>query len=1029
MRNRFLLPFLAALVAVVGVLPAQYVERFDCGRAGWTPDGAGATMKHGRSAAPENGGLLEVRALGAGDTVFISRPGLNLNGSTFFEFAMEVEAPFLAPGEELPITAVAYSPGPTLTMFGGGIPPIVGPDRQILRAAFPGGFRQPTIVRLDLRFGGAADPLANTDVLQIDWVAVTNDPLFVPASQDTADCGAATFVTFDCSLEGWAGNPNLDAAWEDRSGGKAILTFPGNPPANAQFNPPTLPLSVDVTATPWMLVKQKVTGTGAPASRSSMLLNTVSQGAPGVPGWAESDPNIHIFLPAYFTGTVDITEIRFVQGAGPGVNWPATELEVDYIAFAAQEGAFPVQDTTPCPADYVQTFDCGIDGWVPDGTGVALKHGRSAAPENSGRMELRPTPGSGGTAVQVARQNIFVNGSQNFEFAMRVQAPFLAVGEELPITAVAYSPGPTLTMFGGGVPSIVGPDPQIVRAAFPGGFQQPEIFRLDLRFGGASDPVPDDGAVFVDWVSVTNDGVFEPAAQDTEDCGTGTFFTFDCDLNGWAANPNMTATWEDRSGGKAILTFPPTPANAQFNPPGLPYTVDVDATPWFLVEQAVTGTGAPASRIGMLINTANQGFANVPGWAESDPRVQVFLPAYFSGPTEITEIRFYQVGGTGVNFETTELEVDWIGFAETQGALPAAQDTEDCDPPVLTTVSIASDNANPAFAREGDTITVDIIADESMTAPTVTIAGTTATITGSGDTYSASVVLGAGSPEGVAAIEISGYEDGAGNVGGPVTATTDSSAVVIDTTAPETTLVPDSPLLVGTQVGFTYSVSDANGASGTQLMVKEPGAGAFGFAAATIDASTITTTATLSGLYEFLAVSSDPAGNVEAMEPANAETVVVNTVENGALTLDIAAGSNVTATFPMETGLNITITFGMVTTGGTVTVERLEGAANAASLGLDPDFLAGQVCVLTAGGGLDFADATVSFDIDESLFGPSLAAIDRAYANRGGTVEEITGARVTVTSGNVTITGIDTFSEWYFGTASSSVADWMILGR
>lgn len=514
--------FLAALMAISASLPAQYIQTFDCDRDGWVPDGAGATIKHGRTAPPDNAGRLEVRPLGTGESTFMARPGLSLDGSANFEFAMLAQAPFLAPGEELPLIAVAYSTGLNLTMFDAGMPPIVGPDPQIIRRTFGGGFQQPEIVRLDLRFGGAADPVPADAAIFVDWVAVTSDPSFTPAAQDTADCGDATFYTFDCGFNGWAPNPNLTATWEDRDGGKVILTFPGNPPANAQFNPLGVPFTVDVDATPWLIAKQVVTGTGAPASRVGMLINTADQGFANVPGWSEADPNIHIFLPAYFSGEVQITEIRFMQSGGAGINWPTTELEVDWLGFVPQEGSFPaIQDTATCAEGYLATFDCDVDAWGPDGTeGATVAHGRSPAPEDGGRMVIAPT--GAGTEVFIQRGNIFINGLDNFEFAMTVDAPFLAVGEELPLTAVAYAPGPTLVYFDAGLPPIVGPDRQTIRYTFPANFRQPEIFRLDLRFGGVDDPVPAGEEIYVDWMAVTADPLFVPAEQDTEICPDST---------------------------------------------------------------------------------------------------------------------------------------------------------------------------------------------------------------------------------------------------------------------------------------------------------------------------------------------------------------------------------------------------------------------------------------------------------------------------------------------------------------------------
>lgn len=256
--------------------------------------------------------------------------------------------------------------------------------------------------------------------------------------------------------------------------------------------------------------------------------------------------------------------------------------------------------------------------------------------------------------------------------------------------------------------------------------------------------------------------------------------------------------------------------------------------------------------------------------------------------------------------------------------------------------------------------------------------------------------------------------------------------VDLDTTAPVTTLVADEELVVGTEVGFTYSVVEDSAVSGTLLLVRAPGGESFEAADAVFDNDTITYTAAASGLHEFVAISDDVSGNQEVLDEENAVAVVVNTSENAELTLDVETGTGVEVTFPMASGINVTITFADVTSAGTVSVERILGALNAASLGLDPDRLGGQVLVITAGGGLAFTTATIVFDIDEALLGSSLAdlnAIDTVYVNRGGTLSSISGGDVSVDAGEgtVTVSGVDEFSEWYFGDTTSNVSDWMML--
>lgn len=62
--------------------------------------------------------------------------------------------------------------------------------------------------------------------------------------------------------------------------------------------------------------------------------------------------------------------------------------------------------------------------------------------------------------------------------------------------------------------------------------------------------------------------------------------------------------------------------------------------------------------------------------------------------------------------------------------------------PTATSVSIASNNTNPALAKEGDIITVSFTTSEAVNLPTATIAGKTATVTNTGgNNYTATYAL------------------------------------------------------------------------------------------------------------------------------------------------------------------------------------------------------------------------------------------------------------------------------------------------
>lgn len=498
---------------------------------------------------------------------------------------------------------------------------------------------------------------------------------------------AQSIATFDCGLDGWNAENgdtwSATASWQRLGPGSDEGHLVAELQSGSEIRLRNQFLGINGAANGRFATR--ITASGLPAEGAVDLLIVAFNPEVSLilfdvlPGAISNGENI-IDVPlggGFAVPEVGITEVR--------IGWNSTPLpagfraEIDYIAFTGQEGLSPVQDTEGCDG-YIETFDCTFGGWVPDGMGLSLKHGRSPAPELGGRLEVRAR--GNGTQVFINRPDLGLDGTSFNRFAIRVEAPWLGATEELPLTAVAYTPGPTLAFFDPGLPPIVGPEPQVIHYTFGGGFLAPEIYRLDVRFGGASNPVPFGAATFVDWVAVTNIEDFEPAEQDTTDCGPAIFWTFDCDLEGWTPNPNLGARWEDRDGGKAILTFQPTPENAQFNPPGVPFRVNVDETPWLLINQQVVGTGSPNNEVFMLINTANQGFADFAGWSEADPQVQIFLPVAFSGEVDITQIRIFQGGGEVIDFANTELVVDYIAFAATQGAFPAEQDTEPCPEPV-----------------------------------------------------------------------------------------------------------------------------------------------------------------------------------------------------------------------------------------------------------------------------------------------------------------------------------------------------------
>jgi hypothetical protein len=129
--------------------------------------------------------------------------------------------------------------------------------------------------------------------------------------------------------------------------------------------------------------------------------------------------------------------------------------------------------------------------------------------------------------------------------------------------------------------------------------------------------------------------------------------------------------------------------------------------------------------------------------------------------------------------------------------------------PVLSSVSISSSHIDTTVAKVGDTVTLSITAGETITAPTVTIAGQPASVIGSGSSYSATYTMQSGDTEGTIPFEISGFSDVNGNLGVPVTSTTDLSSVLFDKTSPTVGSFSPYPTTNNTSTPISIAWSDS----------------------------------------------------------------------------------------------------------------------------------------------------------------------------------------------------------------------------
>jgi beta-glucanase (GH16 family) len=213
-------------------------------------------------------------------------------------------------------------------------------------------------------------------------------------------------------------------------------------------------------------------------------------------------------------------------------------------------------------------------------------------------------------------------------------------------------------------------------------------------------------------------------------------------------------------------------------------------------------------------------------------------------------------------------------------------------PPSLTSVRIASNNADPGLAKAGDRVTVSFTANEPIVTPTVTIGGLAAsTVSGAGTVWQASRILTESDADGAIGFTIN-YVDLASNAGIPVSTTTDASLVIVDSTPPVVS-IPGAPASFATldPIGLTFQFSEA--VNGFGLSDIEVTNGAVGNLAG--DGATYTADATPNGLGSLVvsvpgAAATDPAGNPSDVA---ADVVVTSALNPDApLLTGIAISSN-----------------------------------------------------------------------------------------------------------------------------------------
>ncbi|MCX6809683.1 MAG: Ig-like domain-containing protein [Candidatus Berkelbacteria bacterium] len=160
------------------------------------------------------------------------------------------------------------------------------------------------------------------------------------------------------------------------------------------------------------------------------------------------------------------------------------------------------------------------------------------------------------------------------------------------------------------------------------------------------------------------------------------------------------------------------------------------------------------------------------------------------------------------NLAATVTLSDAAGNTSTPGTDTKLKDTL---APTMAPISIASNNANTALAKVGDTVTLSFTSSETITLPTVMIAGNTVTPTNTGgNNYTATYAMQSSDTPGTVSLSISGFADLSGNIGSAVTVTSDASSVLFDQTPPElstVTIASNNPHSAWAKTGDTVTLT------------------------------------------------------------------------------------------------------------------------------------------------------------------------------------------------------------------------------
>ncbi len=239
--------------------------------------------------------------------------------------------------------------------------------------------------------------------------------------------------------------------------------------------------------------------------------------------------------------------------------------------------------------------------------------------------------------------------------------------------------------------------------------------------------------------------------------------------------------------------------------------------------------------------------------------------------------------------------------------------TKDTVNPSITVAIMFSNNSSSTIAKVGNTITLQASSSETIGAPTVTIFGYPASVTGSVRSWAATITSSSTNATGTVAFSInSGFSDNAGNTGSATTTSLTSGAGVFMYQPPVITILGSNPVSIN--VGASYTDAGATALDSRNNNIT----------------SNIFTTNNLNnlvtGAYTYTYTASDAAGS--ATTTATRTVNVAGTIHHARIGGSTFGNTGTTSTTTVET-VSTSSLFMVTPSGNVIELPITPGTLNA----------------------------------------------------------------------------------------------------